>query len=196
MKNILLVAGGLLFSGLVGFFGTLWWLGETRQVTNFSTVVEQKRVNFDAQRINKALLKSGWSQPEVWGVWSLGKEAVLSLPLHMAGPDGNVLKNLRLELETKGFLSGSPASQQVDVYWGARFLASWSYSAKRPLQKDVLFFDGEALASAKDLTLRFLIKKPLSPQQLGMSADARKLGFGLISANIVRQIEKRVYVQD
>lgn len=119
-------------------------------------------------------LFEGWSiYPEDWGTWSEGGESTIKLPLPKGDPQ-------LLELNLAAFLPGKYTSRSLDVYINGEFIKRVTLNDSRsnllrlPIPQSAL--------SREILTLKFLIENPLSPYELGMSMDRRKLGVGIQSA--------------
>jgi hypothetical protein len=128
---------------------------------------------------NTAWLGIGWSTPEPWGVWSDGARACIVVPL-----DEELLKDsdsVEVRLEGQMF---SPANATPSAV-----LACINGN-----RADAVVFGGDASETHVGLTLRvaldsprtkrmllieFAIRTPMKPSDLGMSPDARRLGFGL-----------------
>lgn len=119
-------------------------------------------------------LFEGWSiYSEDWGTWSEGGEAIIKLPLPKDAPK-------LLELNMAAFLPGKQTSRAVDFFINGEFI-------KRTVLNDPhnniikLSIPNSALAQ-EIFTLKLLIESPLSPHDLGMSMDRRKLGIGIKTA--------------
>ena len=120
-------------------------------------------------------LVSGWSTPEAWGTWSEGPTAKLRLPL--AGARGR----WRALFTCKAF--GPPhAPVTVQARGGSAAQAvDWSMPADVIVQREL-----DVDASGDDVTVQFTFPNPASPRDLGLAADSRQLGLGLIAVTLVR----------
>ncbi|MFN6953250.1 MAG: glycosyltransferase [Acetobacteraceae bacterium] len=116
-----------------------------------------------------ALLSSGWSLPEAWGVWTDGPDAMLDLPL----PEGR----WRVELDVRAF---PPAARpRVTVTQDGALLAEARLAAQ-----DGLAFVAEAGADGARIALA--LPDATSPAALGLGDDARALSLGLVSVGVAR----------
>jgi hypothetical protein len=116
-----------------------------------------------------ALLSAGWSQPEPWGVWSDGAEAVLDLPL----PEGR----WRVELSVRAF--PPEAAPRVAAAQDGAVLAEARVAAEDTLRVTV-----EAGPAGARLALA--LPDATSPASLGRGEDARALSLGLVSVALAR----------
>lgn len=143
-----------------------------------------------------AWLDIGWSTPEPWGVWSDGARACVVVPL-----DEELLKDLdSVEVRLEGQVFSPPSASPSDV------LACINGN-----RADAVVFGGEASETPVGITLRvaldsprtkrvllieFVIRTPMKPSDLGMSPDARSLGFGLQRLCVSTQRAVRTMPQD
>jgi hypothetical protein len=114
---------------------------------------------------SELLLSSGWSQPEEWGVWSLGEESTLLLRVAPA-----VLRGARFKLLLKGKYYNGAEITGVKINgedFGWHILRNKSFDVPSELLIDGL------------LRLQLVHKTPISPYSLGKSSDQRKLKYGL-----------------
>ena len=122
----------------------------------------------------KVALASGWSVPEVTGVWSDGPRAVLRLPTAGATTD----RPLLISLEALGYMAPGRAPQRAWVSVGGRRLAEWKL--------DEVYY-GQHVAVPADLVspgrpIDLVIDLPdaVSPATaIGSGADTRRLGIGI-----------------
>jgi hypothetical protein len=119
------------------------------------------------------LLGHDWSVPEPWGVWSDGEAPELLMRL-MAPPAGD----LATTLVARGFPGdGQAATLVVNDRPLARLRLKGqpqSYRVRIP----------RGLVARPLLQLVLRVDAPISPHQLGMSGDGRRLGLGLTSVRL------------
>ncbi len=115
------------------------------------------------------VLASGWYDLEPWGVWSKGDLATISLPCNAVQYYAN-RDTLGMILDLSGF-----GSQAVTITQGGGIL----FSGKVGELKQVPLTLKIERCSARTLDLKIAIAKPVSPLELGVSSDPRKLGVGL-----------------
>ena len=134
-----------------------------------------QRYMFDLKSKTLNLLTAGWSTPEDWGTWSLGPQAKLRLPL------GGRTGFWRVVISGKAF--GRPDTWvPVHVRVGQESdSVEWVLPANIIVQNEI-----ELDCAGTDITLRLGLPEAISPKELGLGADLRKLGFGLLSIDLER----------
>lgn len=130
-----------------------------------------QRIHFSKNHQNDApFLFGGWSTQESWGTWSMGSSAVMKLPLPKAAAT-------KLDLNIRGFLGKEQAHQKVDIFINDVFIKKVTFAND---EHQLIELDISKLATNQNLlTLRFEIEHPVSPYELGISEDKRKLGIGV-----------------
>jgi len=132
-----------------------------------------KSIDF-ASGHTRCFLKSGWSDAnEDWGIWSVGKEAKLSLFMPKDHPK-------YLVMNVRGFVNTKQPTQTVEI----------SLDGQAPQKVTLNRFEGNLIrtpipASAQDkewLDIAFKMPGAVSPKALGIAPDDRLLGIGLKSA--------------
>lgn len=127
-----------------------------------------------------AYLGAGWSRPDVEQVWSQATAARIWVPLTRGQ------RILRLELTA--FLAPSHPRQRVQVRIDTQVVQEMVID--RPgLHVLEIQVDGRGVIDdpgrqGRLLSLDLGLPDAVSPLQLGMSADPRKLGVGLVSLSV------------
>lgn len=140
----------------------------------------EQYIDFSAHGHPEKYLRSGWSAPEQWGVWSESDLADLVVELD------NADNELIMVMSFHAFVVNEHPRVQIDVEInglpaGAMFFASgqdyqnWSYQMSKLETKKGL------------LHISFSIKTPISPLELGLSSDMRKLGIGLRNIRFIKK---------
>lgn len=141
-------------------------------------------VRFQADfRLDRAVLQSGWSEREEWGVWSDSSEARLVLdakPGERLTGSGDRF----LIVRARGFVVPQHPQVMVDVVVNGTSVAVWTFA----------LCDGVLERRARvpsalvkfPLVITFQIRNAASPAELGMGADPRHLGIGLTSLRLAR----------
>ena len=130
-----------------------------------------KSIDF-GNRNTQCFLRDGWGQNEDWGVWSIGKETLLALFMPSGTPK-------ILTLDVRAFINNQHPSQQVNISINGLFLKTVTLSA----------FDGNKIElnlppstyGKEWIEIGFSLPQAVSPKELGMGEDNRKLGIGLKS---------------
>jgi GT2 family glycosyltransferase len=136
---------------------------------------QQSRFDFRFGELGIDLLISGWSTAENWGIWSEGPVATLRLPI--AGYRGIWKVNVTFRAFGR---QGTEVTVNVNVHDDSEPLSAiWSVPANHNAQKAL-----QVESRCKDLVIQFSFSDVSSPFQLGISADRRLLGIGLISLDL------------
>jgi hypothetical protein len=125
------------------------------------------------------LLGPGWSGPEAWGVWGVGPSHILNLPL-FERPKEDVL----VEIDTAAALVGTRLTQDVDVFAGGKYLASWHFSVSAIRAQWTVQVPAAAVTAGEwgfpVLVLEFRPRSVVPIVELDPSRnDSRPLGLGL-----------------
>jgi hypothetical protein len=124
----------------------------------------------------EAFLGRGWAEPEGWGVWSAGPEALLYLPPQPPGP-------VQLRLRVQGFGPAPGEAQPVELRLGGQPVGRWSLRDFQ-VTDEVLDLPGLPPGDTPAvLSLRPL--QPTSPAQRGLNGDGRRLGIGLVELRVL-----------
>ena len=122
-------------------------------------------------------LGTGWGRMEDWGIWTLGREAIIELQLP-AGERGAV------RLEGRAFvLAGQHPRLSVSVEANGSPAAYQSATADNP---ELSITIPPGLVDERGvLRLKLEVDQPRSPRQLGVADDDRILGFGMRALTIL-----------
>ena len=119
------------------------------------------------------LLGSGWSQPEIWGVWSDGGLATIFFPK----PE-KVAKKLHIDL--RAFVSPANPIQDIAILVNNQLLREYKLDKA---EGNLLTLELPA-STDNFYKITFQIQAPARPFDLGLNEDRRLLGIGLISAKL------------
>jgi hypothetical protein len=139
-------------------------------------------VGFGMNGRGVASLRSGWSQPESWGTWSLGSHAIMAVnPANLPRPSGG----LELRIQARVLVEPQHPVQNVAVAVNGKHVAT--YAGKYPDNRLILVIPitGAELASNKAINIAFTLPDAISPAALHLSRDQRVLALGVESAQIV-----------
>ncbi|MCE5232030.1 MAG: hypothetical protein ABFC67_07070 [Mizugakiibacter sp.] len=123
-------------------------------------------------------LASGWSNPEAWGVWSIGKSAQLQIdPRQLPERKGGIA----LQFAAQAFITPKHPRQTVRVSVNGSLVNAYTvtYPNNRvrmsvPLSRDLL--DG-----TRKIVINFDLPDATSPKAVSLSNDMRVLALGLVS---------------
>ena len=125
-------------------------------------------------------LRFGWSLPEPDGLWTLGEEARLCLPL--ARP---IQEDLAITASLSAFLARGRPNFEVDVVVGGRVAGTWAFTGDRMAVEDRRVVVPAALVFRKAaLEITFVVRSPVSPLEARYNGDPRRLGLYLRSLRL------------
>lgn len=129
-------------------------------------------------------LLDGWSTPERWGTWSDGNTASIGFQLNPT-PTNDLL----LVIEGHSFLTSTHPNQEIDVIVNDIKLKTLEFSENdiNDTSKTVLIPLQLVHAMAGRIVIRFNFNNPISPAELSISGDTRKLGLGLVALKLSEQ---------
>jgi len=126
------------------------------------------------------VLGQGWAQLETWGVWSVGSEASLSLPIDK---NKNAKRAAIIELTLIAFSASPKEKKWVGVTCDTIPIKLLKISCKKPKRVRVRI-PNALLQDTRTIKLSLLPVAPCSPEECGLSLDQRKLGVGLIAIDV------------
>ena len=156
------------------FFSVIFWFaivccvfvcGRTQKTKDLS-IVFSKSGNVSEYDI------SGFSMPEEGHVWTDGEFASVKVPV----PEIDENKFFRVSLDAAPFIGKRLKKQTVEVFVNDEFITDfvmtgsgmYKFDLPRDLQK-----------SGNVATIKFKISNPMSPKDLKISSDTRKLGISV-----------------
>ncbi len=130
-----------------------------------------EKLRFDSNCYGRSFLGAGWSAPEKRHCWTVGDEAAVELNIGFAPQT-----DLFLEIKCFPFLGlGHLEQQTIDLFANNEFITSRElYNQSR-----IDLYIPQKLVLHGNLRLVFKIRTPISPSDLGLSSDERKLGIDL-----------------
>ena len=121
-----------------------------------------------------------WAWPEEWGVWSNGDQAKMILPIPQ---HGTLNSPKQLKFTVRAFISPLHPKQDVEVFIDQ--MPPQSITLTNAESNSWVINLPPDLDQKKYLELQFRFKNPISPKDVGgVPGDDRKLGIGLISAQL------------
>ena len=141
--------------------GLLYGCGDSKQ----TRMVDFRQETYPADVVSV----SGFSLHEPWGRWTDGDRAVLQFKTQLPS-------TFQLKLQTAWAFG---PNEGIPVWVRAGSIRK-EFTVTSPNQLILLNFDGVVDADR----IEFLIPKPTSPHELGVSEDSRKLGLGFVTLAI------------
>ena len=128
----------------------------------------------DNTRTSKSFLIDGWSPiTEDWGVWAIGTEARLTIPI----PINTKPKKIKLLL--RAFVNDLNQYQRIEVIEHGTFINTFHLNK---FENNMLIIPiTPKIISNGYVDLVFKFDKPISPRHLGIGQDDRTLSIGLVS---------------
>ncbi len=137
-------------------------------------------IQFNTTGKGQDYIAYGWSVPEPWGIWSESSSAALVIKL-----DKPVTSDLTLELSADGYITARRPTQEVEVSVNDGSIGTLYFTQAAPFGTMRLTIPQTAALANNDLLrVRFNIRNPVSPAELGLSSDPRRLGLGLRSLRL------------
>ncbi len=133
------------------------------------------------QAIFPSLGVKGWSCIEAWGVWSIGKESIIIIPV-------DPVWKFPVKLMIKGHFFVLPPnylSNSVEIILNEqprRFLSS--LKDKTEFEEEFVVNEGITISGKPCIKVEFRLANARSPKELGISDDKREIGIGLRSMRL------------
>jgi hypothetical protein len=135
-------------------------------------------MSFAAGQIGAASLRAGWSNPESWGVWSVGEQSSVSLLLAYTP-----VEDIRLEIDAEAF-TGARGKRLVGVSVGGIPIGCASFAGDGAITRHGFVVPLDLVGAERELRLAFHLQDAGSPLLQGISGDSRHLGIGLHSLSL------------
>jgi hypothetical protein len=134
-----------------------------------------KKISFDV--LGQAPNGYGWSSPESWGTWSIGKEASLDLKVIVGSA-----KQIKMKLESYAFVPPGYENQFVNVFANKIKIGEIRFTPSNNLaERNFSIMIDQQKGAIQNIELKFVIESPRAPSSLGGGGDSRELGLGLIA---------------
>lgn len=137
------------------------------------------RVFFKAGEAGGAYLKAGWSAPELGGAWSDATMAQVVLPL-----DDPRLRPVQVRIQAFGFLPTPTSTLKAEISVAGGRAQAFTFNSADPAHLFELDMPSNALG-VSEITLNVRVPDAISPAELGLGPDQRRLGLGIEAAQIV-----------
>ncbi|MGO8867120.1 MAG: hypothetical protein ACLQME_11520 [Alphaproteobacteria bacterium] len=124
----------------------------------------------------EAYMTSGWSGPEAWGRWSVGRTA--QLVLRVDPPSSG---DLQLDAVVGALIGGARQSVSATIAVNGVTVGEWHFAGgSGPAPRQVIV-PRHLVSGTGDMVVEFTVDDPVSPAALGMSSDERELGLSFAS---------------
>lgn len=152
--------------------------GQNVRLTHLMIGAKQSAWSYPLNQKNNNLafaLDAGWGEVENWGVWSVADQAKLKLSI----PDEH---HCRLQLKLMAFATNQEKKWVGMAINGIPFKLL-KIPSKRPKRFN-LKIPKKLIKEARQIQLELVPMAPTVPSDIGVSADKRKLGVGLIAIDV------------
>lgn len=141
---------------------------------------------FHAGSRSISLLGAGWGEPAFWGVWSVAPEATLT-----CAPFPPPREPVVWRAAVRAFVWPQHPTLEVEVFVHDVPIGRWRFDHRhdRGVVERLVTIPTE-LVQHDPVALRFRIPGCVSPRELGLSRDERRLGIGLVKAQWVTEAER------
>lgn len=126
----------------------------------------------------------GCGAAEKWGMWSNGYNVKMLLNVPKAKED------LKVIMDINPYVNEKHKTQEVDVFVNDVFVTQWKFNYKADSSKPEFIIPRNLIKKKGKLFIDFRIHNPVSPKELGLGSDGRRLGLGFISMEIVPAVVK------
>jgi hypothetical protein len=124
------------------------------------------------------LIGPGWSIPEPWGRWMLGRSAALVFKI-----PGHPRKDMRIKLSVSAFIPQSHPRQRVDVLANGELLTQQTFELGSDSEVS-LVIPARLVGNDNLVRLVFNLPDAISPANLGLSIDQRQLSIGVMQLRV------------
>ncbi|UEM01401.1 hypothetical protein JL101_015435 [Skermanella rosea] len=162
-------------------FGWPCWLPpygcETRTPVQGFHFPEGAEFSFEHGGNGTSLQARGLSGQEPWGTWTEGDEVTMEIPFDVeAMPPG---RDFGITLEANAFTNGNHRRQSADVVVNDEFLTTFSVDGDEGIKTVSITVPRAIAAKRRPIAVVLRLRNAISPMDLGVSEDGRKLGLGL-----------------
>lgn len=146
-------------------------------IVNESTILASEEIFFSKNIRYKNVywppLLCGWTTPESWGNWSDGPKAKIALPLPLS-------RAKYLEFKLYGLVDVKHPKQEFSI--GFNDMTAENFVIDKPGIHSVIVKIPEQLTYKNFILVDFKFFNPISPREIGINDDERKLAIGIVSA--------------
>jgi hypothetical protein len=139
----------------------------------FPNFYENQKIFFDNSGKANSFLAGGWSSPESWGTWSASVRANLFIP--------NSHDYDFIEIMLSAFINNTHPIQRFDLYFDDQYIQTFKFNNA---EDNIIKLNIKDLCKSNNCSdklglLSFKFHDAVSPLELGLSRDERKLAIGI-----------------
>lgn len=143
-----------------------------------------EEIDFSDPADSRCFMRGGWGETEDWGVWTIDRQAELAMRL-----ESKLDRSLVLSALVLPFLTPKHRNLTVCISATGREIARWTFDVDAtggaaPQWRHALIPVRSYSKHSGPLRLCFTVDTPASPLSLGLSADLRSLGLGLLKLSL------------
>ena len=139
----------------------------------FSSLLPGEKIIFSKDlAFKKSIMESGWGGTEDWGMWSIGDEATIYLPLPR-------IHYPKIIIDARAFVTKKSPTLSVEIFLNNKPLKTFTLSDFKSNLIEIPLSD--EIYKKSFVIITFKIKNATSPKEDGLDPnDDRKLGIGLV----------------
>ena len=140
-------------------------------------------IRFSIGGTGERFLAYGWSAPENWGVWSIGRrsEVVLGIP--------NIASDADLTIVATAFVHERAPVKEFRVSVNGRDFGTWTFMLGELPAKRSIVIPRELLAGASRLRIAFVPNVVESPTKIGVP-DSRQISLKLVELTLTAEEQR------
>ncbi len=128
-------------------------------------------------------LLSGWSVPEPWGIWSIGKKSEVGFRL-----SESLSGSIHLTVSANPFVHAGRPMKEIEVFVNDQWVATWNYQFGHGTEKRSASIPQNIYQQNEGvMKIKFVPSEVDSPKQAGLSNDRREVSLGLVDLVMTRE---------
>jgi Glycosyltransferase len=131
--------------------------------------------------IDWRLLGDGWSDPELWGTWTDGDRSTIEL-----GYENDDEDCVEVTLGLMAFICEKKPHLKVTCRINNSKSVDWEFTKETWQSEKSTKVTAQEWNEKRPAELVLEVHEPKSPKELGLSADHRRIGLGLLSIKVSR----------
>jgi phosphoglycerol transferase len=145
----------------------------------FAYAADGTPLSFTMKGMGWAYVAGGWSEAEDWGTWSLGKEARLLMRLDPVAKGAMVLS-----MDTRMTVGPKVPERRLRILCNGQVVGEALYTQDDDGKLLSMNIPAGLVGDDGLLELQFFVTPQTTPLELGINADRRPLGIGLVEMTL------------
>jgi hypothetical protein len=152
-----------------------------QQLSPTQALVRADTIGFTRKGDGWLMTRNGFSHPEDWGTWTVGRTASLEFCGAQKSMDGR--NEVRLRFKLGAFVPPARPRLDVQLFAGGGKVGDWSFANPETIAERDLVVPSDLFKNGC-VTLEFRMSDVASPASLGLYKDTRQLGIVLIELKV------------